>query len=177
MGVILSSVKDFVILYLLVALLMQLLGDSQVHKYIRFFAGLVFLLLIMSPVYRMITRTPLERELRIEQWMKQYAKQQDFDQILGEFSEKTAQTAIDVLMDCYNDTLGKEGYEIKQYDCKLNEEDQLTEVNLYIGKIGSKQRAFSDMTTQSLCAQECRALLVKNWNPEFELKVYGKDGT
>ena len=174
---VLSAVKDFVVLYLLVAVLMQLIGDGQINKYVRFFAGMVFLLLIMSPIYRMITKTPMEQGLRTKQLKEYYTGQLEFDRVLEDYSGQIAISAVDVLMGSFNETLAEKGYEIKQYDCKMDEQDQLIEVNLYIGRQESGRTGISAMTADASCARECRALLIETWNPEFELKVYGKDGT
>ena len=171
------AVRDFVVLYLLVALLMQLIGDGQINKYVRFFAGMVFVLMLMSPFYQMIMHAPLEKNLRMGQLKESYISQLEFEHVLEQFSGQTAQTAIGILMDRFNETLAEKGYEIKQYDCKVDEEDQLTEANLYVGKKDDKGSGLAGMTTEVSCAQECRALLIETWNPEFELKVYGKDGT
>lgn len=177
METVLGTVKNFVVLYLLVALLMQLIGDGKTNKYVRFFAGLVFLLLIMSPFYQMIKKKPMEQELYKEFLAESFSSQLEFDKIMGEYADRVSETAVDVLIKSYNDTLSQKGYEIKQYDCKMNEDDYLKEVKLYVGTIESNSRGSSGMTTQAQCAKECKALLEETWNPEFELKVYGRDGS
>lgn len=173
---ILEAVKDYVVLYLLVALLMQLIGDGQMNKYIRFSAGLVFLLLLMSPVYQLLTHKPIEQKLYREQLEETFTSHLEFDRVMGDYSRQAVETAVDVLVDGFNETLLEKGYEVKQYDCKMDEEDCLTEMKLYVGRIESRSRGISGMSTQAECARECKELLEEAWEPEFELKVYGKDG-
>lgn len=54
MHAILNWVKEFLILYLLLTILMHLTAADQYKKYLRFFSGIILVLMLLSPVMRLL---------------------------------------------------------------------------------------------------------------------------
>ncbi len=67
MEVLFSGIKKMIYLYLFLAVFQQILPDSQYQKYVRFFSGLIFAAVILSPVLQLFHGENLVEQIEFEE--------------------------------------------------------------------------------------------------------------
>lgn len=86
MEMILELVKSIVIFTLLTSILVQLISESTIQKYIRFFSGVLFCILLLQGVLTGIKKYDLLKEL--EQLSKEYTEDNMDDIFLEQEKER-----------------------------------------------------------------------------------------
>ena len=106
MDAILGWIKPILYFSIFITVMLQLLPTDKYTKYIRFFAGLLMIVLVISPVFRLLGGDEMSMSNRIyQEYEEQY--QVDFDTM-----EREAQTYYENII---NETLQKEdGFWITQ---------------------------------------------------------------
>ena len=84
MRVILNWMKEFLLLYLILTILMHLAAAEEYKKYLRFLSGMILLLVLISPVLRLFGE---DSRLKIVQ------SYEDFWEKMDDFSSDVQQTA------------------------------------------------------------------------------------
>lgn len=72
MDTILNWMKEFIIVYLILTILMQLCASAPLKKYLRFFSGIILLLVMFSPILHMLGKDDkLEGRVSYETFLEQ----------------------------------------------------------------------------------------------------------
>lgn len=91
MSAILNWMKEFLILYLILTILMHLAAAEEYKKYLRFLSGMILLLVLVSPMLRLFGE---DSRLKI---MQSY---EDFWEKMDGFASDAQQTAV--IQDAHN---------------------------------------------------------------------------
>lgn len=169
-------IKDFSILYLLIVVVSQLLSETQLNRYLRFFAGVIFVIMICSPGYKKITGKDVIEGLEHEYTRLEFLQQLEYEKSgVSEWKEGN-EYAVNILINVYNETISSLGYEIVQYECKKELDGGIKYLWLYVDRNHGINRRLRDYREEDEGARQCKKLIMKKWKMEFELRVYGRKG-
>lgn len=72
MDTILNWMKEFIVVYLILTILMQLCASTPLKKYLRFLSGIILLLVMFSPILHMLGKDgKLEEKVSYETFLEQ----------------------------------------------------------------------------------------------------------
>ncbi len=166
-----KTIQSFILFYILIGFLLQILGDFKLNRYIRFYGGLIFVLLLMSPIYELITKEDVSLNVELKQLWQEYEESRNYEQMMENMEESCAGQATKVLTEHMEDYLNEKGYEIIDYDVIKDEEYEIVTLRLYVVPLG-KPVITAGMTNDSKLAVQLKEMLVKTYEPEFFLEVY-----
>ena len=166
-----KTIQSFILFSVLVGFLLQILGDMQLNRYMRFFGGLIFVLLLISPVYELITKEDVSWNISLRSLWIEYEEAQRYEGITKGEESAYSKQAVEVLKNNMDDYLNGYGYEIMEYDVIWSESGEVDTLTLYVIKLGSIGVSVS-MTKQTEKASELKKVLVENYEPGFVLEVY-----
>ena len=175
MAAISEAIKNFTLLFILVAIVMVIIEEEEIHGYLRLFIGVIFLLLILSPVCKSILGQDFKTKVMAKELFREYRERQNLELMLEKYVAISGKSATELLVEQFNVTLAEINMEIKQYECILGQQNELEQMVIYVASKKSKHAFPNEMTKESGNGKRCRELLEKQWNPEFELVVYGED--
>lgn len=170
-----SVIKDFSILYLFLVIVSDLLSETQLNRYLRFFAGVLFVIMLCSSGFQRLTGKEV-----VENMSREYVNLEFLEQLEYEGKgflewEGGNDYAVNVLIQAYNQTIAEKGYEIRQFECKKTLDGKLEYLWLFVEPLESNGRLFGAYSEETNGAKECRKLIDGKWKMEFELKVYGRE--
>lgn len=132
--------KKAVYLYLLLHALTQLAGKEQYGKYIRFFAGLIFVVFFLTPVWSWLNGTDslldqidsAQYRQELQEWKKdmskmEYLNEEYYQQEYAREIEEQVQGMVE-----------KEGLVCGQQEVELNESYEINSISLKISGDGGK---------------------------------------
>ena len=166
-----QAICSFLLFYILVGFLLQVLGDFKMNRYVRFFAGIIFLLLLMSPLYELFTRKEVAADIDIKSMWVQYEEARNYDLMLAEHQEEYNCQASEVLLKEFTAFLREEGYEIEEYEIFWTDTYDIEEMHLYLKaeesmRITGKKDCFNEE------AVRLTDKLMETYTPEFAVVIY-----
>ncbi len=164
-------IQSFIFYSILVGFLLQILGDMQLNRYLRFYGGLIFVLLIMSPVYELFTEEEVAWNIEINSLWKEYEQAKDWAGFLPDREDFYVAQTLEMLVQNMDDFLNQHGYEIMEYDVMWENEGEVGTLKLYIVRLGEMGITVG-MTSQTDHALAMKELLSQTYEPEFALEVY-----
>ena len=165
------QIRNVVFFFIVVGFLLQVLGDLQLNRYIRFFAGIIFLLMIMSPIYELVTREDVMMKIDLLNLWQEYEEAKNYDRMMSEHSENYTSQAEMVLVRDMEQTLVSEGFKIVDYEMIWDEENCIEEIQLYIQPVDDIDTS-SEMSSTTSQANIIKEILRERYNPDFLLEVY-----
>ena len=84
---IMEALRQCVVLSLFISMVRLLLGQSELHKYFQFFAGLVLLLLFFTPLLRFLGKEDLLLQMGFQRIRAEYEQAQDFSKVLKDYGQ------------------------------------------------------------------------------------------
>ena len=169
-----KSVQSFILFYILVGFLLQILGDFKLNRYVRFYGGLIFVLLLLTPIYELFTKEDVALNINLKQVWQEYEDARNYDLIMGNYGKNLNGQAAEVLIEEMNNYLNGEGYEIEEYHIEWSEEYNIETLELYVVALGELGIPITmENTTEN--ALRLKNLLQETYGPEFELEVYSSE--
>lgn len=169
------TVKNFVILYFIMTIIFQVVGNSDMNRYLRFFGGVMMMLILLSPAASLFTGRDIAHNIKNRWTYQKVGEEMEFETLMQDYLGKKENLAISLLIQAFDESLKQLGYEVKQYESKQDIDGNLIYVDLYVGEIGKSRMVDGRFSENAACAVQCQELLMQEWEPEFELRVYGKD--
>lgn len=163
---IMEALRQCVVLSLFISMVRLLLGQSELHKYFQFFAGLVLLLLFFTPLLRFFGKEDLLLQMGFQRIRAEYEQAQDFSKVLKDYGQMADAEATRCLVVGFGEALEKEAYEIYEHEAAYSE-GRLKRLTLFIrlkkgdGEVSRKQR------------MDCTEKIKENFSPDFEIRVMG----
>lgn len=168
------TVQSFLLFYILVGFLLKMLGDFKLNKYVRFYGGIIFLLMLIGPVYELFSQEDILMNIELKQMWQEYEEARNYNKVMGEYSDTANEQAVEILINEMDRFLNENGYEIDKYEVWWNDENNIEELELYVMDIGEIGISISmNNTTQK--AMDIKNLIQERYEPEFELEVYCSD--
>ena len=164
-------VQSFIFYSILVGFLLQILGDMQLNRYLRFYGGLIFVLLLMSPLYELFTGEDVAWNIELKSLWTEYEQSKEWVDFLPEKDDFYLSQTVEMLVHNMNDFLQQSGYEIIEYDVVSGKEGEVETLKLYVVRLG-EMGISAAMTDRTQNALKLQTLLVQNYEPEFALEVY-----
>ncbi len=178
MEYILGLVKSVVLLFILVAIVMTIVGESELNQYIKFFSGMLVLLICISGVSQKLDEETVSSRLKIREWYEEYKQRNSFESILNSSQKKQYSIAEELLIEGFNDALAEKDYRIVQFESIMGENGKLKRLILYLADNNRESPPLGTLERDSRQAEECREILTSGWEPDFDLVIYGKkDGS
>lgn len=118
-------IQNIICFLIILSAVLEVLPGKQYQRYVRFYTGIVFLLLVVSPVFQLFGAGDIfEKKL----------EQKEYEQMIRKTEQKEqyfqTEDFLGILSDIENDTVGnviseeeKESYSEQKSDIRINVED------------------------------------------------------
>lgn len=167
MGNITDVLRQCVVMSLFISVVRILLGQSELHKYFQFFAGLVLLLLFFTPVLKLLGNEDILLHLGFEEIREEYEQSRDFSDVWKDYGQMAESEATRSLVVGFGEALREEPYEIYEHEARY-QDGKLSCLTLFLRL---KKREGS-VTKEQM--KECLEKIEKNFAPDFTVRVKGE---
>ncbi len=79
MEIVLNWIRPIIYFSIFITVMLQLLPGEKYTKYIRFFAGLLMIVLVLGPVFRLFGEGDFSKKIFDEEFYKEQSKEITFD--------------------------------------------------------------------------------------------------
>ena len=134
MEAVLSWIKEFLIIYLILTILMHLVINDQYKKYLRFFSGIILLTALVSPVMKLLgSAGQLESLVSYEAFWEQLdstrqdTQKMEFlqnDHYVKKYEKAVAQDILE--------RAGRQGYPVIRVSADLTKDYETTDVSIWL---------------------------------------------
>ena len=76
------TVQSFLLFYILVGFLLKMLGDFKLNKYVRFYGGIIFLLMLIGPVYELFSQEDILMNIELKQMWQEYEEARNYNKVM-----------------------------------------------------------------------------------------------
>lgn len=146
MHAIINWMKQFLILYLILTILMQLAAADEYKKYIRFLSGIILLLALITPVLRLSDNGNGQKlsENYAEFWEQIDAFSKDAQKLQlqqNSYEQQTYEHAVSANMTAQ---IEEQGILVSQIRVKLSEDYKLQSVDVWLDAVYMQQHPTAD---------------------------------
>lgn len=156
MEAVLEWIKGIVILFVVLAALLQLVPKAQYKKYIRFFMEMVIVIAVIQPVTEIVSAgADLDEKIQCSQFMQEIENMrldvQKLDFLQQDYRKEEYETAI--AQDICGMAEGK-AYEIRRIEVTLSDSYELETVELTLGEAREETGIVSDVEISDISIGE-----------------------
>ncbi len=156
MHTIINWMKEFLILYLILTIIMQLAAAEQYKKYLRFLSGIILLVMLMNPVLRLTGKGGDEIARSYERFWEQM---ENFSKEAG--SLKLQQNGYELQL--YEDAVAanltaqaqEQGILISQMQVTLTDDYKLQSVTVWLDAVYRQQHPSADKQMITFLKETC----------------------
>lgn len=170
MDAVLSWIKEFLIIYLILTVLMHLVANDQYKKYLRFFSGIILLTALVSPVMKLSgSAGRLESLISYEAFWEQLdsARQdtQKMEFLQNNHYVKKYEEAV--AQDIYERSV-QQGYPVSRVSAALTEDYEISSVSVWMQVLDAAAKKDAGME------KEVRKFLQQAYDLEpSQIHLYG----
>lgn len=160
-------IKSFIYFGLFLTILMQLLPDVKYKKYVRFFAGMIFIVLVMGPVFRIfsddnILDTAVEK---LEYQQEQETVRMDFSYMEQEQQEYYRQKVLASAEEIIEQEAAGQGFSVVDSQIGQNEEtNEVRNVTVTVQNAENEEKTQEDQ--KDITAVEAIRIQISDENGE-----------
>lgn len=160
-------IKSFIYFGLFLTILMQLLPDVKYKKYVRFFAGMIFIVLVMGPVFRIfsddnILDTAVEK---LEYQQEQETVRMDFSYMEQEQQEYYRQKVLASAEEIIEQEAAGQGFSVVDSQIGQNEEtNEVRNVTVTVQNAENEEKTQEDQ--KDITAVEAIRIQISGENGE-----------
>lgn len=164
-------IRSFVFFYIFLGFLLQILGDFKLNRYVRFYGGVIVLLLLMSPIYELVTKEDVSLNVDFSGMWQEYQQAREFEAWFEGYSETYQDKSIEILLEDMEARLHSYGYKIHDYKAEKSPNQELENLCLYLVPMGNMGIP-GTMDSSSENAVWLKEWLQSIYEPDFLLEVY-----
>ena len=158
MEAVLSWIKEFLIIYLILTILMHLVINDQYKKYLRFFSGIILLTALVSPVMKLLgSAGQLESLVSYEAFWEQLdstrqdTQKMEFlqnDHYVKKYEKAVAQDILE--------RAGRQGYPVIRVSADLTKDYEITDVSIWLEVLKQAEFLVETATDGSIAVEKVK---------------------